>query len=64
MQITIKDTHGKLCDEFSVVNVSVRTADATEGDYMRPMMVMRGREGGLKSVKSDDVEIKRLVRYP
>ena len=56
--MTIKDTHGKLCDEFSVVNVSVCTADATEGDYMRPITVMRGREGGLKSVKAMTVKLK------
>ncbi len=35
MQITIMDTHGELCNEFSFMDVRVRAADAAEGDYMR-----------------------------
>ena len=56
--MTIKDTHRKLCDEFSIMNVSVCTADATEGDYMWPITVTWGREGGLKSVKAMTVKLK------
>ena len=56
--MTIKDTHRKLCDEFSIMNVSVCTTDATEGDYMWPITVTWGREGRLKSVKAMTVKLK------